>query len=150
MMILDPPKKPEVSVFIDGAARGNPGPAGIGIVVKKGPETLLEIDEYVGKITNNQAEYQALIRGLEEVLFLGYKSAHFYSDSELLVNQIKGEYKIKKEHLKPLNLHAKILIKKFDHFSIAHAHREENKRADKLANQALDKLSKADSPLFNF
>lgn len=138
-----------VSVFIDGAARGNPGPAGIGVVIKKGNETILEINEFFGKLTNNQAEYHALIRGLEEALILGLKTVHFYSDSELLVNQINGEYKIKNEHLKPLNCHAKLLIKKFDRFSISHTDREKNKHADKLANLGIDKQIKNDSPLFS-
>jgi ribonuclease HI len=139
--------KCKIIVHTDGAARGNPGPAGIGIVIKKGAQTVAEISDYIGKTTNNIAEYTALIRGLEETLKLGHKTAHFYLDSELLVKQIKGEYKVKNEGLKPLFLHAKTLIGKFKVFSIEHTWREENKEADNLANQGIDNHLKNNSPL---
>lgn len=138
----------KLRVYVDGAARGNPGPAGIGVLIKKGKETLLESSDYIGKATNNVAEYLALIRGLEEALILGATETEFYSDSELLVKQINQEYKVKNEGLAPLHHHAKSLISKFKKFSIAHTEREENKRADKLANEGIDKEGLKDSPLF--
>ncbi len=138
-----------VQVYTDGAARGNPGPAGVGIVVKRGAQTLAEISDYIGKATNNVAEYIAFIRGLEEALTLGATKVEFFSDSELLVKQIKGEYKVKNEGLTPLHHHAKSLIKKFKTFSISHTERKENKHADKLANQGIDDQTTKSSPLFS-
>ncbi|MFA4858092.1 MAG: ribonuclease HI family protein [Candidatus Margulisiibacteriota bacterium] len=128
----------KVTVHSDGAARGNPGPAGIGVVIKNGAQTLLEISDYIGETTNNIAEYTALIRGLKATLKLGHKTADFYLDSELLVKQIKGEYRVKNEGLKPLFLQAQSLIKKFHAFSIHHTRRENNQEADALANQGID------------
>jgi ribonuclease HI len=130
--------KCKVIVHTDGAARGNPGPAGIGIVIKKGAQTLAEISDYIGETTNNTAEYTALVRGLEETLKLGYQTADFYLDSELLVKQIKGEYRVKNEGLKPLFHRAQELIKKFHSFSIHHTARGNNHAADRLANEGID------------
>jgi len=124
----------EIKLFIDGGARGNPGPAGIGAIAYKSGKVLFEIGEYIGDTTNNTAEYFALIRGLEEALTHGVKNISVCSDSELLVRQINGQYKVKNEQLKMLHIHAKKLIKKFDKFIIHHIPREENKEADKLAN----------------
>jgi len=139
----------KITINIDGAARGNPGEAGIGIVIKQGSKTLKEVGTFIGKTTNNVAEYMALIRGLEEVLLLGHKEANFISDSELLVKQIKGEYRVKNEGLKPLYLHAQSLIKKLKSFSIKHTYRENNGEADELANKGIDEQTKSDLPLFN-
>lgn len=127
-----------IEVYIDGAARGNPGPAGIGVVIKDGPKIIEEIGAYIGKTTNNMAEYFALIRGLEEVLIRGFKSASFYSDSELLVKQLNGEYKVKHDNLIPLNYHVLTLIDRMKDFSIKHVTREKNEHADKMANEGLD------------
>ena len=137
-----------IQIYTDGAARGNPGPSGIGIVVKKGAQTLAEISDFIGKATNNVAEYMAFIRGLEEALVLGATKIECFSDSELLVKQIQGEYKVKNEGLIPLHYHAKSLIRKFKTFSIEHTLREENKHADKLANRGIDEHSLKGSPLF--
>ena len=126
------------TVNIDGAARGNPGEAGIGIVIKSGKKIIKEIAGHIGSTTNNIAEYTALIKGLEETLVLGFKEADFISDSELLVKQINGEYRVKNEGLKPLYLHAQSLIKRLKHFSIQHTYREQNKEADQLANKGID------------
>lgn len=128
----------KISVFIDGAARGNPGPAGIGIHI----QNIKDIHDYIGETTNNVAEYTALLRGLEETLLLGYKEADFFSDSELLVKQMKGEYRVKDEKLKPLFMNAQMLVKRFKHFSITHIRREKNKEADELANLGIDRARK--------
>ena len=136
-------------LYSDGAARGNPGPAGVGIVIKKGVDTLLEASAYIGKTTNNVAEYMALIRGLEEALLLGIKEIDCFVDSELLAKQINGEYKVKHEGLVPLSHHLRELINKFKSFKISHTVREENKQADKLANRGIDEYSLKSSPLFS-
>jgi ribonuclease HI len=127
-----------IEVYIDGAARGNPGPAGIGIVIKDGPKVIEEIGAYIGTATNNVAEYLALIRGLEEVIMRGFKSASFFSDSELLVKQLNGEYKVKHENLVPLHYHILTLIDRMKDFSIKHVTRDKNEHADKMANEGLD------------
>ncbi len=127
-----------IEVYIDGAARGNPGPAGIGVVIKDGPKVIEEIGAYIGSATNNVAEYLSLIRGLEEVLMRGFRSANFFSDSELLVKQLNGEYKVKHENLVPLHYHILTLIDRMKEFSIKHVTREKNEYADKMANEGID------------
>lgn len=129
-----------LTVHIDGAARGNPGDAAIGIIAKDGHKIVFKISEYIGKATNNVAEYSALIRALEEALICGHKEAHFLSDSQLIVEQIKGNYRVKEENLKVLFNHAGSLIRKMKSFTIEHVRREFNKEADDLANSALDSL----------
>ena len=138
-----------VQIFTDGAARGNPGPAGIGVVIRNDAKVLLEVADYIGKATNNVAEYMAFIRGLEEALDLGEKNVEVFSDSELLVKQINGEYRVKHEGLIPLFHHAQSLIKKFKHCRVYHTAREENKQADKLANRGIDEQTAKDAPLFS-
>ncbi|MFA4844021.1 MAG: ribonuclease HI family protein [Candidatus Margulisiibacteriota bacterium] len=128
----------KVQIFTDGAARGNPGPAGIGVVIRNEKEVLLEVADYIGKTTNNVAEYMALIRGLEEAIDLGERSVEVFADSELIVKQIKGEYKVKNEGLAPLFYNVKSLIRKFNHFTITHVPREANEHADRLSNQGID------------
>jgi len=140
----------KVYLYVDGAARGNPGPAGIGVVIKnEANEVLLEVADYVGKTTNNVAEYMALIRGLEEVIDMGHRSVEAYSDSELMVKQINGEYRVKNEGLLPLYLHLKSLIRKFTHFSINHTVRDGNQHADDLANKGIDGQATKGMPLFS-
>jgi ribonuclease HI len=129
-----------LTIHIDGAARGNPGPASIGIIARDGHKVLFEIGEYIGETTNNVAEYSALIRGLEEALIKGYKEAHFVSDSELIVKQINGQYRVKDANLKLLYHQALSLIGKMKVFSVRHVRREHNKEADALANRALDAI----------
>jgi ribonuclease HI len=124
----------------DGGARGNPGPAGYGVVIKD--ETggkVAALSEYLGHQTNNFAEYQGLIAALEYAAQHGPKALKLISDSELLVRQIKGVYKVKNATLQDLHGRAKELIAKLDWFSIGHALREHNQEADELANQAMDK-----------
>ena len=134
-----------IHIFVDGGARGNPGEAGIGVVIKQGHKTLDEFGEYIGKATNNVAEYTALNRGLQEALAHGHKHIEVFSDSELMVNQIKGEYKVREDSLRPLHYLAVKLLKKFDKADISHIPREKNKEADKLVNKAIDEHS---YPLF--
>lgn len=133
-------KSNQVKIFSDGGARGNPGPAGIGAVIydEKG-DILAEISEYLGKTTNNQAEYKAIIRALEKAKELGAKKAECYLDSELVVKQLKREYKVKNKDLAPLFLKMHNLILSFEDVSFHHVRRENNKEADKLANIAMDK-----------
>ena len=127
-----------IQIFTDGAARGNPGPAGIGVVIRNDAKVMLEVADYIGKATNNVAEYMAFIRGLEEALDMDEKTVEVYCDSELLVKQINGEYKVKNEGLIPLFHHALSLVKKFKHCRVYHTIREENKHADRLANKGID------------
>ena len=127
-----------ISVHIDGASRNNPGPAGIGVLAQKDGEEVLKLAEYIGKTTNNVAEYTALIRALEELLLLGHSKAHFYSDSQLLVEQLCGRYRVKDEKLKGLYCLAQKLVSKMEEFKITHVPREKNKAADELANKGID------------
>jgi ribonuclease HI len=127
-----------VEVHIDGAARGNPGDAGIGIIIRDGNKVVEEIGAYIGQTTNNIAEYMALIRGLEQVLLKGYKTANFFSDSELLVKQLNGEYKVKHPNLVPLYYQVLSLVAKLEKFTIKHVFREQNPDADRLANMGID------------
>lgn len=123
----------------DGGARGNPGPAGYGVVIEdETRRKVASLSEYLGHQTNNFAEYQALIAALEYALEHGPKALKIISDSELLVRQIKGIYKVKNPTLQDLHARAKELIKQLEWFSIGHAMREHNQEADRLANQAMD------------
>jgi len=123
----------------DGGARGNPGPAGFGVVIyDESDKKIATLSQYLGHQTNNFAEYQGLIAALEYAIDHGYKALKVVSDSELLVRQIKGIYKVKNQALKDLHARAKDLIAKLDWFSIEHALREHNKEADRLANEAMD------------
>lgn len=124
-------------IHIDGASKGNPGPAGIGIVISDDRGTVLkEIGENIGEATNNVAEYTALIRALEEAQNLDIDSVSVRTDSELLAKQINGLYKVKNEGIQPLYNSAKQLINNMNSFSIIHVPRQENKAADKLASAA--------------
>jgi ribonuclease HI len=124
----------------DGGARGNPGPAGYGVVIQdQSGKKVASLSEYLGHQTNNFAEYQGLIAALEYALEHGPKALKLISDSELLVRQIKGIYKVKNPTLQDLHGRAKELIAQLDWFSIGHALREHNQEADRLANEAMDK-----------
>jgi ribonuclease HI len=124
----------------DGGARGNPGPAGYGVVIKdESGQKVAALSEYLGHQTNNFAEYQGLIAALEYAIKHGPKALKVISDSELLVRQIKGIYKVKNAVLQDLHGRAKELIAQLDWFSIGHALREQNQDADRLANEAMDK-----------
>jgi ribonuclease HI len=124
----------------DGGARGNPGPAGYGVVIKdETGRKVAALSEYLGHQTNNFAEYQGLIAALEFALKNGPKALKLISDSELLVRQIKGIYKVKNATLQDLHGRAKELIAQLEWFSIGHAFREQNQEADSLANAAMDR-----------
>lgn len=126
----------------DGGARGNPGPAGIGVVLKdESGEVIGEIADSIGHATNNVAEYKALIAGLELAMTAGVTDLDIFMDSELVVSQLKGEWKIKKDTLRALAVQARRLMNRFENFTIAHVPREENSDADKLANQGMDQAA---------
>src|ERR1700758_1031526 len=126
--------------YTDGGARGNPGPSGYGVVIKdESGRKVAGLSEYLGHQTNNFAEYQGLIAALEYALKNSPKALKVISDSELLVRQIKGIYKVKNPTLQDLHGRAKELIAKLEWFSIGHALRENNQEADRLANDAMDK-----------
>lgn len=129
----------KVKVFTDGASRGNPGPAAIGIVFyDMNDEVIGEHKEALGDQTNNFAEYMAVIRALEICVNEKVHSVEFYCDSQLLVKQMLGEYKVKAPQIKPLFIKAKSLVEKMSQVGFHHVRREFNKEADALANQALD------------
>lgn len=124
----------------DGGARGNPGPAGYGVVIQdESGRKIAVLSEYLGHQTNNFAEYQGLIAALEYAIGHGAKALKVISDSELLVRQIKGIYKVKNATLKDLHARAKELIAQLHWFSIGHALRSHNQQADRLANEAMDR-----------
>ncbi|MFC1866460.1 ribonuclease HI family protein [Chloroflexota bacterium] len=126
-------------IYTDGASQGNPGRAAIGVTLRDEKGALAAtISRGIGKTTNNHAEYQAVIAALEKAVSLGADSVELNSDSELIVKQIKGQYRVKKESLKPLYEKVIQLKSRFAGFKIKHIPRELNKKADKLANAALD------------
>lgn len=141
--LLEPHDGPPAHYLVahsDGGARGNPGPAGYGVVIKdESGKKVATLSEYLGHQTNNFAEYQGLIAALEYALEHEPKALKVISDSELLVRQIKGIYKVKNPTLQDLHARAKQLIERLDWFSIGHALREHNQEADRLANDAMDR-----------
>lgn len=127
----------------DGGSRGNPGPAGIGGVLKNGKEEVATFAKYIGEKTNNQAEYAALIVGLAQAHKKGVKEIICRLDSQLIVKQLNGEYRVKHVMMKPLFAQVKKLEKEFSAISYVHVRREKNTEADALVNKALDaKLKK--------
>ncbi len=130
----------EITIYSDGAARGNPGPAGAGAVLTDASGKVVgEVCRYLGDgMTNNQAEYNALLLALKEAEKRGATRVSVFADSELMVKQIMGEYKVKNEGIKPLHAEAVSILRRFGGYSIAYVPREKNKRADKLANLAID------------
>jgi ribonuclease HI len=130
---------PEAILWSDGAARGNPGPAGAGAMLKKPTgEVLAEVSGFLGHTTNNVAEYKALLMGLERALELGIRRIEVRADSELLIKQLRGEYRVKDEKLKLLFAEAKALLARFASTKLLHVRREQNAEADRLANAGID------------
>ena len=127
-------------IYTDGGARGNPGPAGIGAAIYNDQKELVaELSEYLGETTNNQAEYRAVIAALKKAAEIKADELDFYLDSELVVRQLNREYKVKNKDLAPLFLQIHNLVLAFKKVSFTHVRREDNKRADMLANRAMDK-----------
>ncbi|HSN13526.1 MAG TPA: ribonuclease HI family protein [Anaeromyxobacteraceae bacterium] len=126
-------------LFTDGAARGNPGPAGAGaVIVNPDGHIVAKVGKFLGESTNNVAEYMGLILGLKRAKAMGIKELDVLADSELLVKQLKGEYAVKAEHLKPLHQEAEALLKAFPDVTLQHIPREENAAADAMSNRAID------------
>jgi len=134
--------KPAAAAYranIDGGSRGNPGPASYGVVIRDGRgEIVAKLKKYIGRMTNNVAEYYGLIAALDYAESHGIRALRVESDSELLVKQMRGQYKVKSEDLRPLFERAKKMSQAFDSFRIEHVYREQNREADALANEALD------------
>jgi ribonuclease HI len=129
----------KLTVQVDGGARGNPGPAAIGVVVRNDDGAVVEaVGETIGRQTNNVAEYRALLRGIELASAHGATVVELVGDSELVVRQIEGRYKVKNADLKPLHAKAKEMLGEFDNWEIRHVKRAQNADADALVNQALD------------
>jgi len=128
-----------VRVYSDGAARGNPGPAGAGAVLTDAEGNVIaRLGRYLGRQTNNVAEYQGLILGLEHARQLGFREVEVRADSQLLVRQLKGEYAVRHPGLKPLHAEAVRLLRGFDRYDVQHVPREENALADEMSNRAID------------
>ena len=143
-LLFAAPERP-ANVFIanvDGASRGNPGPASYAVIVR-GPDgaTRFEAGKYIGRTTNNVAEYYALISALDYAVAQGIERLLVRSDSELLVRQMEGRYKVKSPDLRPLHEHARKLARGLAYFAVEHVPRERNRDADELANIALDRTS---------
>jgi ribonuclease HI len=124
---------------IDGGSRGNPGPASYGVVIRDGGgEIVARLKKYIGRTTNNVAEYYGLIAALDYAQSHAIRALRVESDSELMVKQMRGQYKVKSEDLRPLFERAKKMSQTFESFRIDHVYREQNREADALANQAMD------------
>lgn len=135
----DETDQPCLIANIDGGARGNPGPSGYGVFLQdESGKKVDALHEYLGAQTNNFAEYSGLIAALKYALSHGYRNLKVRSDSELLVKQIKGQYKVRSEALLDIYREARDLIHKLDSFHIQHVYREQNREADRLANLAMD------------
>ena len=132
----------DLTIYSDGASRNNPGEAGAGVYIMKDGAPLKGLARYLGTTTNNIAEYTAAIMGLEYAVQLGARRVKLFADSELLVKQINGKYKVKNEGLKPLHRKAKELIARIGSVEVEYIPREQNKEADALANKAIDEKIK--------
>jgi ribonuclease HI len=143
-----PPEPPKAvaahQANVDGGSRGNPGPAAYGVVVRDGGGAIVaQLKKYIGQNTNNVAEYFALIAALDYAQSHGVRALRVESDSELMVKQMRGQYKVKSEELKPLFERAKKMAASLELFRIAHVYREQNREADVLVNQVLDETGRA-------
>lgn len=141
----------ELIAYIDGGARGNPGPAGYGVVIQDADGRTREtFSRFLGETTNNVAEYQALLAALEFAAQQPGWRLKVYCDSELVVKQMQGRYRVRSPDLKPLHQRAQQLASQLARFSIEHVSREQNEWADRLANEAMDRGGTSDSPLPSF
>ena len=130
----------KATLYADGGARGNPGPAALGaLLVDEAGSVLREESQYIGRATNNVAEWRALVAGLEAALGAGVDDIAVRMDSELVVRQLNGEYRVKHPDLKPLHDRARGLLRRFARVDIRHVPRKENAGADALVNAALDR-----------
>ena len=143
-LFADAPSEPKPAAAvhranIDGGSRGNPGPAAYGVVIRDGRgEIVAKLKKYIGRTTNNVAEYYGLIAAMDYAQSHRIRALRIESDSELLVKQMRGQYKVKSEDLRPLFERAQKMSKALDSFRIEHVYREQNREADALANEALD------------
>jgi probable phosphoglycerate mutase len=129
-----------ITANVDGGARGNPGPAGYGVYIRDADGTAIaQLSEYLGHRTNNVAEYSALLAALDYAVTHGHRALKVISDSELMVRQMTGQYKVNSADLKPLHEKARSLVRKLDRFQIEHVLRAKNQHADRLANSAMDR-----------
>jgi len=129
----------KLKIFTDGGARGNPGPAGIGAVIFDETEKIVaEVSEYIGETTNNQAEYKAVVAAIQKAKELGGEELDFYLDSQLVVEQLNRNYKVKNEGLAPLFVQVYNATMNFKKVTFTYIPREQNKLADKLVNIAID------------
>lgn len=151
VLLLRKSQRLEAKIYCDGASSGNPGHAGAGVVIRLGEKPHVgttrfredyKISEYIGIATNNVAEYTALIRGLKEARSLGLKKIEIFLDSELLVKQINGIYRMKSAKLRPFWEEARNILKQFDSYRITHVQRGLNKEADLLAKRAIKNFMK--------
>ena len=139
MRVLPADRRLRLILHCDGAARGNPGPAGVGVhIADEDGTTVAEIAEGIGEATNNVAEYTAAIRGLERARELGATEVHLRSDSKLLVEQMAGRWKIKNKNLMRLHREVRALAEGFERVTYEHVPRERNVEADRLANEGVD------------
>ncbi len=141
------PNSPEIVAHIDGGSRGNPGPAAYGVAIETAQgQPVTSFARFIGRTTNNFAEYQGLLAALDYALSHGYPRLRVLTDSELMARQISGHYKVRSPDLKPLHDKAQAMIARLESFSIRHVYREHNREADRLANQAMDNAERGILP----
>jgi ribonuclease HI len=134
-------------LMVDGAARGNPGKAGCGAAICDENGVVVKgLSRYLGEATNNVAEYEALLMGLEALIALGKKKIRVQSDSELMVRQLNGQYRVRDPKLRLLYDRARALLRQFDRYTILHVRRAANKLADELANRGIDDACRTNHP----
>jgi ribonuclease HI len=130
----------DIVAYCDGGSRGNPGPAGFGVYIQDpAGKVLAELSQFLGRHTNNFAEYSGLLAALDFAIANGYRSLRVVSDSELMVKQMKGQYRVNSPELRPLYEEARRRVSSLDHFEIQHVLRQKNRHADRLANLAMDR-----------
>ena len=132
-----------ITAYIDGGARGNPGPAGYGVHIELPDGSVHELHGGLGIATNNVAEYNGLLAALQWAIAQGHRQLHVRADSELLVKQMRGEYKVKHPGLQPLAARARLLMMELDRVTFEHVRREQNKDADRLSNVGMDEAEAA-------